>query len=138
MGLAKADPIETFHLSFLKFILNVKTSTPNCFVYGELGVLPQSLQRRIRVIKLWLKIIKPGTPNSSFMVGVYNELLEINREDSTIVTWMSLVKELLFKIGFGHYWEQQCVFNENHFLSIFKQRIFDIYLQEWYADVDKT
>ena len=91
MGLAKADPIETFHLSFLKFILNVKTSTPNCFVYGELGVLPQSLQRRIRVIKLWLKIIKPGTPNSSFMVGVYNELLEINREDPKIVTWVSLV-----------------------------------------------
>ena len=50
-GMRKADPIETFHLSFLKSILGVKTSTPNCFIYGELGAYPLILERKIRVIK---------------------------------------------------------------------------------------
>ena len=72
------------------------------------------------------------------MVLVYNELFKINRENPTIVTWVSLVKSLLYRIGFGYYWEQQCVFNESYFLSIFKQRIYDIYLQEWSANVDIT
>ena len=50
-GLRKADPIETFHLSFLKSILGVKTSTPNCFIYGVLGVYPLIIERKTRVIK---------------------------------------------------------------------------------------
>ena len=39
-GMSSADPIEKLHLSFLKSILYVKQSTPNCFVYGELGIYP--------------------------------------------------------------------------------------------------
>ena len=57
-GMSRADPIEKLHLSFLKTLLYVKQSTPNCFVYGELGVYPLFLQRQIRVIKLWLKILR--------------------------------------------------------------------------------
>ena len=48
-GLRTADPIEKFHLSFLKCILEVKSSTPTCFVYGELGVLPLIIERKMRV-----------------------------------------------------------------------------------------
>ena len=39
-GLCKADPMETFYMSFLKSILRVKLSTTNIYVYGEFGLVP--------------------------------------------------------------------------------------------------
>ena len=71
-GMRKADPIETFHLSFLKSILGVKTSTPNCFIYGELGAYPLILERKIRVIKYWLKIVRDINENENLVHKVYN------------------------------------------------------------------
>jgi hypothetical protein len=37
LGIGKNDNIEKVHLQFLKRILNVRATTPNCLVYGELG-----------------------------------------------------------------------------------------------------
>ena len=135
-GMSRADPIEKLHLSFLKTLLYVKQSTPNCFVYGELGVYPLFLQRQIRVIKLWLKILR--APNSSFLKLIYNEMLSINTENPRTVTWVSLVKNHLFSIGLGMFWERQQVFGEDSFLRTFSQRIHDIYLQNWSAEVMDT
>ena len=50
-GISKAAPIERFHIQFLKSILHVKSSTPNCYVYGELGVYPLDIDRKVRIIK---------------------------------------------------------------------------------------
>ena len=36
--------IEKLHLKFCKHILNVKPSTPNFMVYGELGRFPNQLK----------------------------------------------------------------------------------------------
>ena len=37
-------------LKFLKFILNIKKSTPNCIVYGETGMLPLKVDIQSRII----------------------------------------------------------------------------------------
>ena len=42
-GFAEAKKIETFHLSFLKHMLKVKKSTPNCIVYKECQRYPYIL-----------------------------------------------------------------------------------------------
>ena len=135
-GLCQADPIKRFHLSFLKSILCVKSSTPNCFVYGELGVYPLLIGRQISVIKYWIKIIQQ--PNAFYVRQVYNELLETNINEPTAVTWVSLVKSLLYKCGMGNYWVTQSVPNVSYFLAIFKQRLHDMFLQEWNAEVALT
>ena len=75
-GLCKADPIETFYLAFLKSILRVKRSTPNCFVYGELGIYPLSAERKIRVIKYWVKIVSGDMNSNPLILTIYRELLE--------------------------------------------------------------
>jgi hypothetical protein len=36
-GVGKNDNIEKVHLQFLKRILGVRVTTPNCLVYGELA-----------------------------------------------------------------------------------------------------
>ena len=70
----------------------------------------------------------------------YRELLTISSTEPSVVTWATLVRDLLDlnKIGMGNYWITQQVQNENHFLSIFKQRLQDIFLQEWLAQVSET
>ena len=135
-GLAKADPIERLHLSFLKNILYVKQSTPNCFIYGELGVSPLYLQRQVRVIKLWLKLLNPSS--SLFAREIYKELCIINIESPQTVTWVSLVKNLLYRIGLGTCWERQIFLDGDTFINVFTQRINDIYLQTWHGEVMQT
>ena len=137
-GLRTADPIEKFHLSFLKCLLEVKTSTPNCFVYGELGVYPLIIKRKVRVIKYWLKIIRQLNNKENYVQKVYRELCKINVENPDIETWVSGVKALLESTGFGYIWQQQFVLNENTFLNSFKQRLFDIHLQFWESQVRLT
>ena len=41
-GLSNCDIIERVHLKYLycKLLLNLKSSTPNCMMYGELGRYP--------------------------------------------------------------------------------------------------
>ena len=138
-GLSKADPIEKLHLSFLKNILGVKSSTPNCFVYGELGVFPLFLKRQVSVIKYWLKLIRgDGDCCSPLLKAVYNEMIVLSIEEPTAVTWVSLVTGLLFKIGLGNFWVNQYVVDEGGFISMFKQRVQDIFLQNWGAEVSLT
>ena len=96
-GLRIADPIEKFHLSFLKCLLEVKSSTPNCFVYGELGIYPLIIKRKVRVIKYWLKIIRQLNNNENYVHKVYRELCRINVEKPDIETWVSGVKNQNFK-----------------------------------------
>ena len=137
-GLSKCDPIEKMHISFLKSILCVKSSTPNCFIYGELGVFPLLLRRQLSVIKFWLKLIRNDNNTSILSRAVYSEMLAINIENPSVVTWASLVKSMLCKIGLGIFWEKQHVIDEKYFVRLFRQRIHDIYLQDWHAEVSLT
>ena len=46
--------LETVFLKFCKYLLGLKSSTPNCMVYGETGCYPVSLTTQIRIISYWL------------------------------------------------------------------------------------
>jgi len=137
-GLRKADPIEKFHLSFLKSVLAVKTSTPNCFIYGELGVYPFILERKIRVIKYWLKIVRFVGVREHYVHKIYKELCNLNIENPNATTWVSQVKHLLESSGFAYVWQNQSVDSERDFIQIFRQRLYDMFLQDWYNEVTMT
>ena len=55
--LARADNLERVHRKFCKWLLNVKPSSSNVAIYGELGRLHLFVGRQIRIVKYWLKII---------------------------------------------------------------------------------
>jgi hypothetical protein len=46
-GVGKNDNIEKVHLQFLKRILGVRVTTPNCLVYGELGRYPLDINSAV-------------------------------------------------------------------------------------------
>ena len=133
-GFCKADSFERFVISFFKSVLCVKQSTPNSFVYGELGIFPLIIERKVRIVKYWIKILNSN--DACFLRKIYNELLLISESFPSQVTWVTLLRDMLFQYGFGYVWVEQSVTRE--FLSLFEQRVKDNYLQEWDAQVRST
>ena len=118
----------------------MKSSTPNCFVYGELGVYPLYIDRQVRMIKYWLKILDTSTctPTDNISSKLYSELVNLSNEKPHITTWCTQIKNLLNKWGFGYIWVDQSVSNHKEFLKVFRQRVNDMYMQEWGSNVFLT
>ena len=56
-GFEKLDLIERLHLKFLKYVLNLKSSTPDYMVYGETGRFPLYISIHCRMISHWAKLL---------------------------------------------------------------------------------
>ena len=54
------------------------------------------------------------------------------------VTWVTLFRNMLYRHGFGYVWMNQSVVCEHSFLIEFKQRMYDIHLQEWETELNMT
>ena len=134
-GLNKADSIETFHLEFLKSILRVKTSTTNIYVYGELGEYPLYIERKMRVLKYWAKIIDPVSLKGNFVTQIYKEMYNLSLTEPGTVTWATLVRDTLYELGLGSYWVSQKVTSIDFFTALVRQRLQDNYLTKWTNDV---
>ena len=137
-GLHNTERLEIFHLSFLKSVLCVKKSTPNCFVYGELGMFPIHIELKMRAVKFWLKIIRTTTSTDTYIRKIYVQLLLLTITHPDQVTWVSRIRDLFNMSDMGPYWVAQHVENENHFLRIFRKKLQDTFLQEWLGKVDTT
>ena len=105
-GFHKAPNIERVHLNFCKRILQVKRTTQNDFIYGELGRHPMCVCRQIKIIRYWLNIV--SGKKAPYVCAL-----------------------LLFQCGFGEAWYNQGVGDTEIFMNLFKQRVYDIYKQSW-------
>ena len=56
-GFESLDIIERIHLKFLKYIFNLKSSTPTYMVYGETGRFPLYVTAYTRIIRYWTKLL---------------------------------------------------------------------------------
>ena len=56
-GLSNCDIIERVHLKYCKLLLSLKSSTPNCMIYGELGRYPLYIDIKQRMVSYWIKLI---------------------------------------------------------------------------------
>ena len=57
-GMHQARDIEKVHTKFCRWILHVKKSTNFTGLYGELGRVPMIVNRKIIMVKYWLKTLK--------------------------------------------------------------------------------
>ena len=134
-GLCKAEPIEVFYREFLKYILRVKTSTPNIYVYGELGVYPLYVERQMRALKYWSRIIDPENNKGTFVKIVYNEMYQLSIDEPRKCTWATSIRDTLYRLNLGCYWETQTVSSNTFFNTLVRRRLQDMYLTEWTHDV---
>ena len=125
-GIIKSKDLERIHLKFCKRILNVKLSSSNTSIYGELGRYPLYINRYVRAVKYWFKIV--NTENC-ILKSLYSVLLnDCNRGKRN---WATKIKELLCTNGYTYVWENPLIVNPNQFIVLFKQRLADCFKQEW-------
>lgn len=131
-GFHSCKDIEQLHLSFCKNILGVRRSTPNDFVYNELGRLPLAFSRKVKIIKYWVKVLR--LPEYRLVKIMYRDMLQNEGKKS----WATDVRDLLMSIGFGDVWMQQYVGDEKLFLSLIQTRLRDIELQNLRERVNQS
>ena len=135
-GFHKAPAIESVHLQFCKKSLGVKQSSQNDFIYGELGRINFATHRYISIIRYWLKIVT--LTDTKYVKCIYSMLLQDIRQNHNKSNWASSVRDLLSRHGFYNIWLSKGVENPNSFLQHFKQKVKDIFIQEWHARLENS
>jgi hypothetical protein len=111
----------------------VKINTCNVAVYGELGRYPLYINRFVKIIKYWFKILRN---ENIIMQNVYKQAL--NDCNKGYTNWVSNVKSMLNNFGFGYVFENPNVVQVNSFISEFKCRLVDNFKQEWYGKMNNS
>ncbi|KAL4219933.1 hypothetical protein ACF0H5_020345 [Mactra antiquata] len=131
-GFGKSKEIERVHLKFCKRLLQVKQSTSNLAVYGELGRFPLFINRHTQIIKYWCKII--NSKNILINQFYMHQLNNLNTKHN----WANSVKNLLDRNGFSYVWMNPSCVNLNTFHIVFKERLLDIFKQTWYTNISES
>ena len=128
-GFISAESIERVHRKFCKRVLSVKLSTNNYGIYKELGRYPLFITRQIRIVKYWLNLAT-NTKSNCILSSVYSCTERHIAENVNQATWLSKVKHLLTRNGFGDIWQFPESVSVKLFLPVLKTRLADNYLQE--------
>ena len=128
-GLYRLSNVERVHTFACKRYLNVPLKVPNKVVYGETGRYPLYVNKAVRCIRYWLRILKLDP--ARLPKQAYTMLFNMDERGKNC--WATSVRNILFSLGFGYVWLQQGVGCDSAFISVFKQRLTDIYQQEWSA-----
>ena len=108
----------------------------NDFIYGELGRIDYQSRRYLAIIKYWFKVI--CSEENKYIKQIYNMMLNDLAAHPLKRNWASCVKDLLCQLGFRIVWETQGVGNIEQFLGTFKQRVRDVFAQEWHTRLENS
>ena len=104
-GCEKNIVLDTVYLKFCKYLLGLKTSTPNCMVFGELGTYPISVTIKVRLVSYWLNIVSADENKISKLM--YNLMYNMHQNDTYQSDWLNCVRNILEVNGFGYIWVGQ-------------------------------
>ena len=137
-GFLNAECIERIHRKFLKHILHVKISTNNYAVYKELGRYPLIIERQVRIIKYWFKLVDSSNSNC-ILNAVYNSMLsDMTKTTFTRTLWLSKVKDLLDQNGFSEIWYNPNSTRKESFIPTLKRRLTDNFIVELRRGLDSS
>ena len=99
-GFSNITEIERVHLYFCKYILKVKSSTPNCMVLGELGRCEMSTLIKQRMLNFWHSIETGKTTKLSHQL--LQSLKSQMNLDTFISPWLKSIEDTLVTHGLGN------------------------------------
>ena len=128
-GYSGIEIVESLQLEYLKYILQMKKATPNCFVYGETGQFPLHIHVHSRMVKFWHKLSVDGEGKmSSSMLKTLNECFELNIFQSD---WLLCVKKILDECGLSFVWNHPKSVQTNWIVNRINQNLRDKFIQTW-------
>ena len=126
------ESIENIHRKFIRQQLGLGTKTCNIAIYGETGRYPLHVIYKVKCIKYWLKLSE--MENCRYTKACYD--MQYNLCENGRQTWASCIKKMLCESGFMIVWLCQSVGDKDAFLFQFRQRITDMWQQEWHSGLD--
>ena len=91
-GFGDLRVLEQVQLKILKFILNIKKSTPNCIVYGETGILPLKIYVQSITVAYWSRLVQPETNNLSSKLYWIAKTCFDNRNNPSFIKWFENIR----------------------------------------------
>ena len=96
-GYENTKQLEKLHLQFCRNILAVRTTTPNCMTYGELGRTPiDILCIKLRIVNFWNILISNKKKLSCIL---YKIMFNLSIIDNVQFKWLNFIKSILRKLG---------------------------------------
>ena len=135
-GYSNLEIIERIHLKFCKLLLNLKRSTPNYMVYGELGAYPLYISVQLRMLNFWSKLVNGRNSKLSSILYRYVFFQYVHNQYQS--PWLKTVQSILNESGFGNLWQSQGDFNPNWLNLSLKQRLQDQFQQKWRSDIENS
>jgi hypothetical protein len=126
--------IEKVQVKFCKFVLGVGSRSPDVCVLGECGRFPLFVKYYVKAVKYWTKLICMDDCRVSKQCYLMLKDLDSHNRHN----WVTSVKNLLFKYGYGYIWIAQEIGDVSEFIYRFEQCVKDCALQEWHSAVETS
>lgn len=135
-GCGYFECIENVQIQFCKAYLGVGKTTPNDLAMLECGRYSLSIDYNLAAIKYWTKLVHMSIDR--YPKKCYEQLKQ--HEAMGRKNWVTSMKNVLFMLGFGNVWQDQCnLCDVKLFLMDIKSRIKDINMQEFHSRIkDKS
>ena len=137
-GFENVDIIERLHLRFCKLVLNLKKSTPNFMIYGELARYPLYINIRLRMIDYWIGILNGKETKFNHILYNFTYMLSTDVDNVFQFKWINCIQNILQNCGLNFIWLSQRVENKKWLLSVVKQTLKDQFQQNWIANCNAS
>ena len=115
------------HLNVSKRILNLRLTTLNYMVYGELGRYPLEIRVKLTMVSSWTKLVQRENKVSS---NLYTLMLQIHQSGNhDFKCFIRLVLAIF---------SNQLNINIHSLKPVLKERLHDHFIQQWLADVENS
>ena len=104
-GCSNISDIEVFYKFFLKTILKLGRSTPNCMVYGETGTLPLKCKIEKRMLSFWIKVSEDNI--SKIAKNMYNIMYRFQTAGNYSFPWLNKITSILENCGYRNLFDHQ-------------------------------
>ena len=132
---------EKLQLKYLKMLSRVKRNTPNCMVFGELGIFPVSLEVMCRKLCFWYKLSASMFSGSSKLsVSLLHLCWKLYNHTPHKLNWLKDVHSMLNNLGLSYIWLERdsITFSVQYFKALVKKRMHDQYIQQWHQNLSEN
>ena len=127
-GYTNLEMLEIFFRKFLKRVLWLNKSTPNCVVYGETGTFPISNLVQSRMISFWIKVSEGKS--SKLSTSFYRLIFKLHLNNTYHSPWLMKIKSILCNSGNPSFWFNQELYATKIFMkTILSKQIESQYIQ---------
>ena len=132
----KLQLIENLQNEFLRYITNLKKSTPIYMLQAELGRNPIDITIKTRLIGFWINIL--NGKESKLSKSLYNILFHQYCNGIYHHKWIHCIKEVLISAGRFDLFSANTIENPKLIKRQISETLVDLHIQNWHAKVPSS